>query len=265
MATSSAAPPPSAGLVIKVEPMPVTLRMSFYVTYVLLITTGTVTAIEALRTKVPNVRHVMNLETCISVVAAYFYGEFMRKLDSKAASLSRPSAGDDGATVSSALTVEDYREINVTRYADWCITTPIMLLVLALVLTHNNAIAPKGSATVATSLAVGTYGAIVALNFAMLLFGYLGEIGKIPRTAGTVLGFSAFAGMFALLWLTMVRGSRSRANHVVFAMFLCIWSLYGVAYAFDEKTKNLFFNVLDCVAKCFVGLGLWAYFSGIFS
>jgi hypothetical protein len=41
----------------------------FTLTYVLLITTGTVTLIEALRTKIPLVRHIFNLETVISVIA----------------------------------------------------------------------------------------------------------------------------------------------------------------------------------------------------
>ena len=35
-------------------------------------TTATITFIEAMRTKVPKIRHMLNLETCISVVAAYF-------------------------------------------------------------------------------------------------------------------------------------------------------------------------------------------------
>ena len=37
--------------------------------------------IEALRNPNPQIRHVMNLETCISVVAGYFYGVFVDKLN----------------------------------------------------------------------------------------------------------------------------------------------------------------------------------------
>ena len=32
----------------------------------------------------------------------------------------------------------NYEEINVTRYVDWSITTPIMLLVLILAFLYNN-------------------------------------------------------------------------------------------------------------------------------
>ena len=45
---------------------------SFYITYVFLMTTATITFIEAIRTDDKKVRHILNLETCISVVAAFF-------------------------------------------------------------------------------------------------------------------------------------------------------------------------------------------------
>ena len=56
---------------------------SFYITYVLLLTTATITVIEAIRTQNPSIRHVLNLETCISIVAGYFYSIFVAKLDAQ--------------------------------------------------------------------------------------------------------------------------------------------------------------------------------------
>ena len=53
------------------------VHSSFYITYVFLMTTATITFIEALRTNDNKIRHILNLETCISVVAAYFYGKFV--------------------------------------------------------------------------------------------------------------------------------------------------------------------------------------------
>ena len=41
------------------------------------LTTATITFIEAISTKTPQIRHIMNLETVISVVAAYFYKQFI--------------------------------------------------------------------------------------------------------------------------------------------------------------------------------------------
>ena len=71
------------------------VKNSFYLTYVFLLTTATVTFIEAMRTKNFKVRHILNLETCISVVAAYFYGNFVQQMS--------------GNKI-------DYRKINMTRY-----------------------------------------------------------------------------------------------------------------------------------------------------
>ena len=93
------------------------VKTTFYVTYVFLLTTATITFIEAMRTNVSRVRHILNLETCISVVAAYFYGVFMEKINKQEN--------------------VDYKEINIVRYTDWAITTPIMLLVLCLAFLYN--------------------------------------------------------------------------------------------------------------------------------
>ena len=57
------------------------VKFSFIITYILLLTTATITFIEAMRTNVPTVRHVLNLETCISVVAGYFYSVFVEKIE----------------------------------------------------------------------------------------------------------------------------------------------------------------------------------------
>ena len=81
------------------------VKSSFYVTYAFLVTTGTITFIEALRTNIPAMRHILNLETCISIVAAYFYGKFMTQIEKKT------SAGEP-------LTHDDYVELNATRYVD---------------------------------------------------------------------------------------------------------------------------------------------------
>ena len=45
-----------------------TIYFSFMITYIILLTTGTITFIEALRTNSPQIRHIFNLETAISVI-----------------------------------------------------------------------------------------------------------------------------------------------------------------------------------------------------
>jgi hypothetical protein len=44
---------------------------------------------------------------------------------------------------------------------------------------------------------------------------------------------------------------------------LVVWSLYGLVYLLGDVYKNIAFNLLDLIAKCFIGIGLWAYFAKI--
>jgi bacteriorhodopsin len=211
------------------------VKFSFYFTYVLLITTGTITFIEAMATTNPTIRHVMNLETCISIVAGYFYSQFVNKVTTA-----------NGGVI-------DFKEINETRYYDWFITTPLMILALMIALSYNNK----------QSIHIATYASAVLLNFGMLYTGYLGETGTISKTAGCLGGFGFFAGLFALIYFTFVKGSSKSFNFILFAIYFVIWGIYGFVYLLDEENKNIIYNILDVSAKCFVGLGFWAYFTKI--
>ena len=210
------------------------VNFTFYLTYVLLITTGTITFIEALATKDPTIRHVMNLETCISIIAGYFYSQFVNK-------------------ITTATNTIDYKDINKTRYNDWFITTPLMILVLMIALSYNNK----------QSIHVATYASAIVLNFGMLYTGYLGEKGSITKTMGCIIGFLFFAALFALIYFSFVNGCTKSFNYILFAIYFIIWGLYGVVYLLDDENKNIFYNILDVTAKCFVGLGFWAYFTKI--
>lgn len=48
------------------------VEYSFYLTYAFLITTGTITFIESIRTTNSSMRNILNLETCISIIASFF-------------------------------------------------------------------------------------------------------------------------------------------------------------------------------------------------
>ena len=52
------------------------VKNTFSITYTLLLTTAVITFIEAIRTPNSKIRHILNLETCISCVASYFYSVF---------------------------------------------------------------------------------------------------------------------------------------------------------------------------------------------
>jgi len=208
------------------------LQFSFYLTYVLLLTTATITFIEAMRTKTPTVQHIMNLETCISLIGGYFYSIFNDKIKN------------------SNNNSFDWKEITQIRYVDWCITTPLMLLVLCLVLSFNSK----------TKISLHWYAAVVVFNYIMLYFGYLGETGKLERLFADILGFIAFFITFGIIFIQYVLPRFNWDNYFLFGFYLLIWTIYGIAYNFNEINKNIIMNYLDLTSKCLVGIGLWIYY-----
>lgn len=210
---------------------------SFYITYVLLLTTVTITVIEAIRTQNPVIRHVLNLETCISVVAGYFYSIFVAKLDAP------------------QQTPINWSEITRIRYIDWSITTPIMLLTLCIFLGHN----------IQKTVPFSIFIIIVIFNYLMLYIGYLGEQQKINRIFATIFGFIPFIGMFYLIFSRFVLPKYRLDNYIFFTTYVFIWSLYGMVYLLPEEPKNIAMNILDGISKCFMGIGLWAYYTKIFA
>ena len=175
----------------------------------------------------------MNLETCISVVAAFFYSKFV---------------GDIEKNI-------DYEKINVTRYVDWSITTPIMLLVLVLAFLYNN----KEGAFSFTSYLI-----ILFFNYVMLGFGYIGEIGMMDKNIANGLGFIGFSGMYYYIYDRFIKNYNNSDNNMLYWIFFILWAFYGVFYSMETVQRNVGYNVLDLLSKCFVGIFFWAYFTNVF-
>ena len=53
------------------------------------------------------------------------------------------------------------------------------------------------------------------------------------------------------------------SNSVLFWFYAIVWSMYGVMYTLNNSLKIPVTNILDLISKCFVGLGLWAYYTKI--
>lgn len=243
------------------------VKTSFYFTYVFLITTGTITFIESLRNTSPQIRHIMNLETCISIVAGYFYGVFLKEIDDAEKETEIMDKGNndrcngfDSRNVKETEKIEEngtllpISKINTMRYSDWVITTPLMILGLSILLGYENKIGIKFS-----SLFL-----LFAFNFLMLLSGYFGEIGKISRLSGTIAGFIFFFLLFGTIWKLFMTGSKvTSQSKLVFWLYFGIWSLYGVFYQTNELTKMIGYNILDLCAKAFIGLFFWLYLAKI--
>lgn len=220
-------------------------KSSFYFTYGLLMTTATITFIEALRTSIPAIRHIMNLETCISLVAGYFYSSFITTLQKT-----------ENDQVGTPIPTATYEAINTTRYTDWSITTPLMLLAFMLALQYNK----SGGRGIPVFFFLG----IVLLNYGMLASGYAADRKWISKRDGSVFGFMFFFIMFGLIYGNFVAGSGRGFNLALFSAVVILWSIYGGVYwVEDEATKNTAYNILDLTSKCFIGIFLWTYFTGI--
>jgi len=205
-----------------------TTKNTFYISYLVLFGYTIITLVEAIRTPSVLIRHIMNIETAISLVAGMVYS-FLNE------EVRKPGA--------------DLKKITQIRYVDWSITTPLILLVLLLFYNGENSIDYK------------TYLGVVSLNAGMLYSGYLGESGAIHKMTGGIAGFLFFGAMLALFYSCCVPGSK---NPIVFWIFALIWTLYGVVYYLeDEETKNICYNVLDVIAKALFGVVLWSYYGKV--
>ena len=63
----------------------------------------------------------------------------------------------------------------------------------------------------------------------------------------------------------MTGTKRTKQSVVIFGLFAFLWALYGVLYQTDKMTKVFGYNILDLLAKAFVGIFFWAYFTGVFT
>jgi len=149
---------------------------------------------------------------------------------------------------------------NITpkRYFDWVITTPTMLINLIFYLIfldykEKNA-SDKLSFFKLFNTEFYTIVTVVLLNWAMLLFGYLGETSVIPVLLGVSLGFIPFVIYYYIIYKKYAVLSDDGLK--IFIYFLIFWALYGVVAVLPYKIKNVCYNILDLFSKNFFGLFL---------
>jgi len=209
-------------------------KQSFTVCYLVMFGTAAITFIEALRTSNEHARHILNLETAVSLTAGFVYGMFLTMAEH-----------DDF----------DLKKVVFYRYIDWCITTPMLLLVLVLFFTFHSK----------SHIGLHWLALVVALNYAMLLFGYMGEQGTMEKRKSQIFGFSAFFLMLVVIYTVFIhhKTGSSFSSLILFFIFSVVWGMYGVAAEMDDRTKNLMYNGLDVIAKVLFGLGLWMYYGHV--
>lgn len=134
-----------------------------------------------------------------------------------------------------------------TRYLDWVISTPLMIVSLALFFAHRRNVDIAAVPALYLSL---------VFNWAMLFFGYVYERIRADPVY-LLLGTIAFGGSFFCLG-TIVDWS-DVLSRGLFVVTYIVWSLYGVAAALDDVSKNVGYNALDVVSKNCYGIFLFVY------
>ena len=157
--------------------------------------------------------------------------------------------------------IDRVKNITPKRYADWALTTPTMLVTLVAYIIYLNA--PSSESLSLLQILrenAAPIAQIVGLNWLMLLFGYLGEVGVIPLLTGVALGFAPFIAYFYIMYERFIHNANdvnsTSTSMKIYVYFLVFWSLYGIVAVLPYALKNTIYNVLDLFSKNFFGLFL---------
>lgn len=140
-----------------------------------------------------------------------------------------------------------------TRYVDWFVSTPAMLVSTALFFHHRRGI-PLGDVFDGYLLYV-----CLGFNACMLGFGLLAELGMLPVLAALAGGGAAFVASFTALATFLGSEDVDTMSVILYTSMYAVWGCYGVAAAFPDTAKNVAYNGLDVVAKNFYGVFLFVY------
>lgn len=210
------------------------VEKSFYFNHVWMGVTVCVTLLTAFILENPIQRDIILLESAISTISTTIY-YFLTK-----------TARENEISGKEI----DWKRITLLRYNGWVLSTPIMLIAFLLFL----------SSTTKIKMTIPLVISIVILDWLMLLFGYLGEIGSIDRLTALIGGFIPFFAIFGIIFNTFLMGIGPIMNYVVFGLFVLFWGLYGLGYMLDLEPRNYLMNILDLSSKSGIGILFACYF-----
>lgn len=147
-----------------------------------------------------------------------------------------------------------HKIITWTRYLDWVISTPLMLLTTIAFFEYRR----TETFEIDDLLNEFHMYVILACNWFMLVFGFLVEINRLPNTIGLPLGMLMFIVVFYTLADVAIRSQDVMSMIIYFIMFF-VWGLYGVAATVSDVKKNVSYNILDLISKNFYGVFLFSY------
>jgi hypothetical protein len=144
------------------------------------------------------------------------------------------------------------KEMAKNRYYDWIITTPLMLITIYSYLLYEDQLEnnknekPLRLLTILRDHKDSIY-IILLSNFAMLLVGYMYEIGKISKKTAFIFGFIFLLNIFNIIYIKA--GCKSKKGKKMFYIIFILWSIYGIAFVFPTGIKNSIFNIIDLFSK----------------
>lgn len=217
------------------------LNFVFLFTFLMLSFSSVITGIEAFKTDSVKLRSVLTLETFVSLVAGYVYYKFLS--DTINNSDSNPLAGR-GFSYDSSIDDEFISSENIVsydyRYLDWFITTPFLLLSLFIILNENE------------EFPWASFGVVILLNSIMLIFGYMGETGRMNKNISWIVSSLSLFIMFVIIYKTF-----DPLENPVFWFFVVLWALYGIVFFIPYEYNVILYSILDVIAKA--GLGIWTW------
>ena len=145
-------------------------------------------------------------------------------------------------------------EMAKTRYYDWVLSTPIMLITAFSYLLYEEQLEQNQNGTpIRLSTILKTHAEsitqIIISNFAMLSIGYLYETGQVSSKVAFVYGFVFLLNTFNIIYKHA--GSKSKKGKFIFSIMFLLWSVYGVAFLLPTGIKNSIFNINDLFSKNF--------------
>ena len=152
-------------------------------------------------------------------------------------------------------------EVTFVRYFDWFITTPTMLISIIIFMIYQNSLNETNNDPINFYKEfienMNTIVYILLFNALMLIFGFLGEIKLLNKKLSFIFGFIFFFLSYYLIFSNYVNNNIN--NTFLFIINFVLWSLYGIAYLFTYKNKNISYNILDIFSKNLNGLFLFFY------
>ena len=140
------------------------------------------------------------------------------------------------------------------RYIDWFLTVPLQIMEFYLVLSVDQDVPQSLLAT------------LLGASVIMILFGFLGETGRIPKTVGFGVGMVAWGYIVYEIFFgtgaKFEQESKDKSVNIAFNAMRWIvtvgWAIYPIGYLVgNTKTMNIIYNLGDFVNKIAFTGAIW--------